>query len=516
MFSSSDFQKLRTNAARYRFLIFTLPFLPYFLTILFLDYTAYNNSSDTFLYIDIAHNLLKGRGFVTSFNAYQYWAGIYHPALTFVHSGFSLFLAPIYAIFSSVKSLVFSNLFLGLINVLMLYKIALSLYKDKAIAFWASFIFASSVCMEVTILRVLSEQLSLLVTLWAVYFFISERNINRRVILAAGLLLGIGIFIRSSSIIYPVAFILASASDLRFRSLKKGLYIAFIPLLMIVFYEAAVYIKYGYFFPEYPQAFKNYFLANFSCGGGFFAAMPAVRPFCSSVSPGYGLKNLADMGLVLFCILRVLIVFVLARIWKLFKSKDSAELLLFWLGFIQMVSLVLFYPYMRIGEFSWARFLLLPSAFLLVLGIKEFKEFSRVFFPHVKKVLFNCVLSVVFLSNFYQSYKTLEVYWQQDSRVVKVEQLRAIETFLAKNSRDTDLVAVSEYILGGLYLDRPTIALPSHNLLYDNTLDSFLNVYKPAKAVFEKEMGLDAVFLKNGYRRSDLLPKGSLFSAYEK
>ena len=118
--------------------------LPPLLTVVFLDPAVYNNSSDTFLYLDIARHLRAGDGFVCSFNVYQFWRGIAAPALPFVHVGLSVLLAGALSLGFSLKGLVLGAFVPAIVNGLLVAAIALRIYRDRGVAFWASVIFVGS------------------------------------------------------------------------------------------------------------------------------------------------------------------------------------------------------------------------------------------------------------------------------------------------------------------------------------------------------------------------------------
>jgi hypothetical protein len=490
--------------------IFVLPLLPLIWTVISLDYTAYNNSSDTFLYLDIAKNILAGRGPVVSFNVYQYWTGIFYPATVFIHTGFSYILAFLYALSPSITSLILFNFVIVFFNLWLIFLIAKRLYKDEALGVWAALIIASSVSVEITCLRLLTEQVSLMATLFAAHIFIADGVSARRKAITVGILLSIGIFLRSSSVIYPLAFFAAALClDARGRDsrgqgvrgldarlkikLSAALPYLLWPLCAGALYEAAVYWKFHSFFPQYPAAFKNYYLANFSSGGSFT------------------MINLAEMSKVLFCILRVLIIFAIFRMYKILKANVVSEVsvanekkqaIFLWLAVLQMAATVLFYPYMRIGEFQWTRFLLFPVVCLLLLAVDELKSFCFRFFPRTRILLFHSILAIVFLSNLYQSARVLEAYWQEAKTGIKVRELTALARWVRENTNDHDLVAVSEYIIGGVYLDRPTVVLPGYNTLTDNKLSVFIKIYKPQTVIFENTLFITLELERLGYKEA--------------
>lgn len=493
-------------------LLLAVLFLPYLVTILGLSPMAYNNSSDTFLYLDIAKNLAAGRGFVTSFNVYQYWPGVSYPALPFVQVGFPVILAWSLAVFSSLKALIASNLLVAFANCFLILRIVKKMYDDSVCGRWAAVLLASTVCMEITLLRLLTEEWSLLATLAAVLLFLTKDKISRRRIVAIGLLLFIGVLMRSASVLYPLAFcaaVLLSPKE-RFKSSRLSCALLLVAsfLVPLICYELAIYLRSHAWYPQYPQAFKNYYLATFSSGGRFHPTLPVIRPDLNDPLTRVSLVNFLDMVWVLWCVLRVLLIFAIFRLAKTFKTRNPGELVLCGLALVQLAAALLFYPYMRIGEFQWTRFLLLPAACLAIVAIRELREFCKKFFPRTAAILFHGILAIVLTSNLYQSYKVLEVYWQKETRVDKVEALESVVSWVNRNTREGDLVAVSEFIIGNAYLARPVVVLPLYKTLNNNNLRDFLGIYKPRAVIFENTLPLDRDLAFYGYKEAVFLSRG--------
>lgn len=459
---------------------------------------------------------MAGRGLVTSFNVYQYWPGIFYPVLPFIHSGLSLVLAAIYFIFPTVKALIMSNFLVAFLNSYLIFLIAKKLYQDRVIAYWAAFLIAATVSMEITVLRVLTEQFSLLVLLTAVWLFVSDEHLSRKKLNLIGLLLGAGVFIRSASIIYPLAFALALLLGKREGSGRaKEVFTIFAwPLAIIAGYELFIYLRFNTFFPQYPEAFKNYYLAV-TTGGQFFSKAPVVQPDAAVLNMNYFFMNISEMSRVVFCILRALVLFSFFRFFNILKERNKGELLLFWLFVLQASSTLIFYTYMRIGEFQWTRFLLLPVIALVVFGIKALKDFSQKFFPRAKFFFFHSFLAIVFLSNFYQSYKVVEFYWQEEEKGQKAGELISALDWVKKNTGELDLIAASEYVIGGVYLERPTVALPLYNTLNRKNLADFIGIYKPKAVICEKTLLIGSELEALGYRIVQNRPKDSLLEVFE-
>ncbi len=498
-------------------LLLFLPLVPYLFVVTRLSYIAFSNSSDSFLYLDIAKNIVSGRGFIVSFNAYEYWPGGIHPALPFVGVVFPVVLAGLSFFLHSVQALTVFNFLPAYVNFLLIYLIAQKLYRDRTVSLWAVFLTAAMVATEVTVLRILTEQLSLLVTLVALYIFLRDDAFSRLKLSGVGLLLGFGALLRPSTIYYPLVFSLALLVSRQTPAVRRKniFFFLFWSFILPVLYEALIYAKFNTFFPQYPSAYKNYYLATYSTGGYFLPQAPAVRPFLTNAFSSYVLNNMFHMGFILFAVLRVLIVFSFFRLLRVFKERPLGELIFLGLIVFQILGILFFYPYLKINQFELVRFLLLPLIGLILFGIKEFKAFTERFFPNTKSFLFSSILLILLFSNIYQTSKTLEIYWQED-KAGKVKDLKAAADWVRQNTKDRDLIAASEYLYSAVYLARPVVALPAHKLLNTNNLNQFLRIYQPRVVIFDKSypLGVEDQLEMSGYQKVKNWPKGSVFMAF--
>jgi len=476
------------------FLCLALVLLPSFLTAIFLDTSVYNNSSDTFLYLDIARHLQAGEGFLCTFNVYQFWRGIAAPALPFVHVGLSLLLAASSFLGLSIKGLVLGGFLPAIVNGFLVAAIARRIYRDRGLAFWASVILVACVCTQITLLRVLTEQWSLLITLSAVLIFVSKEKWSRWSLAGLAGLLFLGFMVRSAAVFYPYIFALAMITGRpgETRSWRQAVFFVSVYTAFLILWEGFIFLRYGSFFPQYPLAFKNYFLATRMTGGMFLDITPALLPFSGSGRfASLTIVNAAEMFYVLFCILRILVVPALWVAVNVLRRGSRAERLLLLLAAGQMAASLGFYPYMVIGEFSWTRFLLLPVACLLVLGGWGLRDFCVKFLPRTGKVFFHVVCAVILLANMYQAVRVLGVYWKEDRDGVKEAGLKAARRWVLSNTEKSDLVATSEYVVGNIGLERPVVVLPSHKTMSSNNLKDFLMVFSPKALLFEYTLPLD-------------------------
>lgn len=476
------------------FLCLALVLLPSFLTAIFLDTSVYNNSSDTFLYLDIARHLQAGEGFLCTFNVYQFWRGIAAPALPFVHVGLSILLAAALSIGCSIKSLILGGFLPAIVNGFLVAAIARRIYRDRGLAFWASVILVACVCTQITLLRVLTEQWSLLITLLAVLIFVSKETWSRWSLAGLAGLLFLGFVVRSAAVFYPYIFALAMIAGRsgETRPWRQTVFFVSVYTALLILWEGFIFLRYGSFFPQYPLAFKNYFLATRMTGGMFLDRTPALLSFSGSGRfASVTAVNAAEMFYVLFCILRVLVVPALWAAMSVLRRGSRAERLLLFLAAGQMAASLGFYPYMVIGEFSWTRFLLLPAACLLILGGWGLRDFCVKFLPRTGKVFFHVVCAVILIANMYQAVRVLGVYWKEGNGGVKEAGLKAAKGWVLSNTEKGDLIATSEYVVGNVGLERPVVVLPSHKTMSSNNLKDFLMVFSPQALLFEYTLPLD-------------------------
>jgi hypothetical protein len=125
------------------------------------------------------------------------------------------------------------------------------------------------------------------------------------------------------------------------------------------------------------------------------------------------------------------------------------------------------------------------------------------FLPRAGKVFFHAVFAVILLANMYQAIRVLDVYWQEDRAHVKETSLKAAKEWALSHTKNDDLVATTEYVVGNIDLERPVVVLPSHKTLSLNNLNNFLRIFSPQALVFEYTLPLDRYLLASeGYVRT--------------
>jgi len=504
----------------YVFVLSFFPLIPAFLSVLKLSYINYANCSDVFFYLDIAKNIAQGRGFVTSFNYYCYWPGIFFPAQAFVFIGFPLFLSPYFLFFKSIEPLFFLNFVICFFNAWLIYKIVKRLYKDKVFSFWSVVLIASTVSWQLTVFRILTEPLSLFFVLCGLWLFFScvedslTDHVLKRNISLIGILLALSIFVRSAALFIPLVFFLSYVLSSKSGKIRRSYSLPFLilPFGIVLIYGVIIFLKFHMFPVQYPLAFKNFYLATYSCGGGFFTGTPVCRPACLELAIFKNIvNNFMIEAKVLFCLLRLLLLFSILKVIKIFIERKPVELILAGLSVLQILLTPFLYFYVSLNEFEGTRFLFLPVIFLMILGIKGFHEFCTNYFPKTKKILFLSVLFIILVSNFNQSNQVLAIYGQEARKGTKERELKALGDWVSSQTKDSDLIAATDFILSNVDLNRPMVNIPTFLLLKKSNLENFITIYKPKVFVFENTLPIQDILVTFGYslaRNDD--PKGQI------
>ena len=494
--------------------LLAVPLAPLLFTVLRLDFIAYNNSSDTFLYLDIARNLIQGRGLVVSFNNYLFWTGTYYPALPFVHCAWPLLLSILWPVLSTLKSLVLCNFVLAIFNAGLVYRLAFRLMKDKPLAYVSALIFVASVSFQMTLLRLLTEQLSLLVTLLALWIW-TTGPLNLRRASAAGLCLAAGFLICSSGFFYPLGFaagLFFSAEDKTDKLRLAAVFLA-ASLGFMALWETVIHSAYGVFYPQYPAAFQNFYLSAFYHGGRLSLSIPALRPQAVSAPVSFLGTNVLGVLRALFAMLQLLLIFSLAGTVRILrKERSKLGLTLVLLAFVQIFSMVCFYPYIKLNDAELVRFLMLPVLAFLIIGLKEFKAFCFWFFRGRGKIFFVAIILIVFWANMRQSLEVLDYYWAE-SRTEKARVFKGIAAWVQENTKSGELIAAEEFVFGSVYLERPVVSFLQLKLLDENNLQKFKSIYHPRIIIVEKSAWKDRLLRQAGYCPV-LVKKGDFISPF--
>jgi hypothetical protein len=445
--------------------------LPYLVTVLALPPAAYNNSSDTFLYLDIARNIAEGRGAIVSFNVYRSWTGLFAPAWPFIHMGLPLILAMALKFIHSLRWLIALQFIPAWISLILVHRIALRIYQDRGVALWAALLVGVSVSMENVVMRSMTEPWHLVPLLGAVLLCHKEGKGRAQRMVLVGILLFAAIFIRAASLVYPFAF--AFAFLVRRGAWRERLIdaatVLVVPLGLWTIYQSVIYAKFGVLAPQYPEAFSRFYQMSSGGGKGAFGA------------------NAAEAFRALYCLLRILLVFFVLRVVKALRARSSGELLLLSLAVVQLGTHLVFYRGVRIGEFGWARFVLVPIIAGFIMGLKGARDVGDRYLPRLKGVFFAGLAVSVLVANAYQSLGVLGEYWTEARQGVKARELVVAEEWIKGNFRPDSLVAMSDVGLGGAWVYSPIVSLPELNLLTDNELQDFIDKYRPNLVLVEEK-----------------------------
>jgi hypothetical protein len=239
-----------------------------------------NMSADASVYLDIARNLISGKGLTISCNIYQYWKdGVYYPALIYMQFLFSILIAPVFFIFKTAESVNVFNVMISAVNTVLMYRLLIG-WNKFSIAFWSAVLIGTSSQMLYTSMFPWTEQVHLLFLLLSLSFIVSglqEQN-NKKIILA-GMLMGANCLIRAANFYAILSF---AASTLLLKrpireSLKKAALFVAAVTLFLACYQAFCFLKYGRFYPEYLKSAMSFRLGELLPGAYYEASRPVLR-----------------------------------------------------------------------------------------------------------------------------------------------------------------------------------------------------------------------------------------------
>lgn len=448
-------------------------------------------SSDACTYLDMARNFLAGRGLLCSYNVYQYWPGAYTPGWPFMQPLFPLLVAFIWKFVPSVHAVMVSNVFISGVNGMLLYAIAMTLYKNTRVALWSALLASVMWPMRMTAVPPWTEQLHLLSLLLALLVLIRNPGKSSSFFFS-GLLIGVNCLIRVAGLylafLLPVA--LFFCEGLNRHSLKKYFLFCLGILAVLLPYEFFCYARYHLFYPVYPQAAKEWTIA-LKTGCQYFFQQPVLR-IPDSARLHFTGSSLLQMG-------RHLILFFNAFLgdWPVFlcvilgfkgvsvllkKRFEETLLLTAGLGHVFLFSAT--YWWLPTWCLETHRYLLIPLTLtmpLAVQGLWDIKDMLKE--PFAKKYL-NLYFSIaVIFSLLYMSMPA----WQGSKRWAKYlfvrnpkeDSRQAALAWLKERTRTDDLIATTEF-QEAYGLDRPVVSLPEEKALTKENLARFLDVYKPA------------------------------------
>lgn len=460
---------------------------------------------DACCYLDIARNIANCKGAITSYNLYQYWPGVYYPALAYTHCLFSIVIAPIYAIFRTVEAVNLFNVFISGINAILLYFLLCRRYKT-AVAFWAALTVSIAPGMQETAMYPWTEQLFILVLLSSIsailYSFEKESTPK---IFFSGVIIGVIFLVRAAGTFSVISLIAAALvyQLLVKKNIKQWWVLLSGALLIPVGYELFCLLQYHVFYPENFKAVNRYMLAN-SFGGGFYQA---VKPVLQSTAANGHAAMLSDFfNHVIYIMTRLpgLTVFILPLGYFVFYRKNLLEISLFMVVVINIVGHAFNWAVNPIISSDTNRYLLvlviglIPLVFIFLYEILEAlkKQLSAWYSP----VIFGYAVALVFLPFLYNAL-TQNLYFSSRAALSEKQKIVALEndvfSWIQKNTNPDDIVA-TDYYQRVFALDRPVVPLPKGKMLTEINFKSYTQIYRP-KCVLTISMDYSKFLTVAGY-----------------
>lgn len=445
------------------------------------------NSSDACTYIDIARNLLENRGFVCSYNVYQYWPGAYYPAWTFMQPLFPLLAAAVWFFVPSVHSVMILNVFICGLNVILLYLIVQKLYDEK-LAFWSALLVSVMYPVRMTAVMPWTEHLHLLFFLLAIIAL--SKNGVFRPCFVAGILIGASVLVRVSGFFF--VFILAAAFLVTERSrsslVKKLSFFCAGFLLVMAPYEAFCLLRYDLFYPEYPIAAKNFTLAAIS-GGEYSSLRPVLT---AKIMPDFSFSSLTQVLKNVFMFAAafikdwplILIVTLAYRSIKILSRKVFLEILLLFLGIGHIALFSFSFWWLPENLLETHRYLLIPLAMLAPIAVKGLMDagdlLKEAFETRYKYIYFPVICSCLFVFFSYpgikMSHNRMKLLFYEDR---KETALRKTAEFFRDRTGENDIIATSEY-QEQYGLSRPVVSIPEGKAENEENIMKFIEIYKPS------------------------------------
>jgi hypothetical protein len=444
-------------------------------------------SPDATLYLDAARNLANGHGAVVSFNHYQLWQGAYYPLWPYVQPLFPVLAAPFFKS-GGVSAVITLNIFLLALNCSLVYFLVRRGAGVLA-GLIAALIVGFSYNIVYTAIYPWTEQLFIFVTLLAFYFYVYGRNKY----FLSGVLLGVSCLVRAAGFFNGLAFFAAILIVEAINGKKFSNCFKFAAgfLSIATGYEIFCLLKYHLFYPEYTRAGfifndASYFPGAWYTGGkGALHALPRTMPmrmrirefFINDESFAYSFK------VVSFLIILPVFYFF-SRLWK---KRDALVSILFFTGCISASFAVMWGWVQPIGQIiglDFIRLLVIPYLLLVVAGatfIFKLDDLTcgvsgrnglRIF------TIFAAGLTIFIVLSDYTTFRHI---FNDEAQQLSVQRLasRPVYAWLGKNSPDESLIAVQSPD-EAIFVNRPTVVLPSGELLTAGNIRDFLRIYNPA------------------------------------
>jgi len=418
------------------------------------------------------------------------------PSLAYGSFVYPLILAMILKVSGSLFMAAFLNVILAGVNAVMLYLILDNIYHNARLSFYGAILSSVSFSAFITSIHIWSEQVHLLILLFAILYFLRHWEHIRPVnLLFLGIVLALGYLTRVAGLFNLLAFAL-------FIFLKNGFkkqawvltgYLLLGFLAVVIPYQLFCFFNYRMFYPQYIKMDWD----RARVFGGYFDAqgIPVLRSvsfsgFSRVLSFFYPLWAKLVLSIKeIYINLGFLSFFLFASRQKENPGINWKQDLLWVIAIINFAGVII-YPMFRFSELDISRysliscFLLMPIALASLLRIFALlgTKFNARFCNAVAIGLVNiCLLT---LGSYYSSFSGKPL-----NRIIRARQNLEREVFawIKGNSFSAQRIGLCPSLIQeGFQLNRPVVCVPDRALLTSQNLQSFLKIYNPAFMIIAK------------------------------
>ena len=444
------------------------------------------SSPDASCYLDAGRNIFSGKGFVSSYNLYQFWPGKYFPLFPYTQPLYPI-LAGLFITLWGWKAAVYLNVFLCTVNAVMIYQL-LRLYTGRI----ESFLMTLGVCLSINFylsaLQAWTEQLHLFFLLSAITVFLKYERSHWMI----GVLFGLGCLVRVASAYNAFAFALAIAYLKGFskESLKFYLFVFFGFVLVLGSYELFCFFKYGFFYPQYSSAAKIHTLASSIPGAFYKESIPVLNslPHTMDVRSVFTTFNthIKDFYMSFGWMKETLALCLIFAVYEVLRKKHALMTIMLFQGFFVIgLYAFIYYWYDQLTQADVLRYSLVPFTLLWCAGFLSISNLikARVPGPYQRAVVIVFILMMFYvLSHKIISY----VQWRTafmnviHSKGFQSQQDKKQEIYdWIKANTPQDCLVASEWDQDGFLFSRPFVSLPKGELSGEKNLSDFLRIYRP-------------------------------------
>jgi len=431
------------------------------------------NTADASTYLNIAENIVSHKGFVVSYNLYQFFTAHYYPIWPYMQSIYPLLCSIVFMFHGGIEQVIRLNIFiLGLNTALIFYIIQTVVPSRLNVLFLVCMVFSFN--FYISAFYAWTEQFHLLL-----FFIIFLKYSDRpRGLAAVGLLNGILFLVRVAQIYNIMAYLLVILiAEVNIRQRTKNVLIFMGGFLAIVGpYQLFNLAVYHAFYPQYIKPAADYTMARISKLSTYKPGYPGLyNPVGFGGNREYFYQHLSDF----FVRINLFLIPVLAYV-SVPKPKNKGQFFIL-NCMLQSLFIILGYCY----SFNWnstidsLRYSLIPFVLIFLAGWFCFYELFFASEIKWKKLL---LVFLLFSFSFYSVdrylYTRQGFMSQPRTKIPYYIDLFEVYRWIDKNLPENILVASNED-QEPYFMHRPFISTPPYKSYNCNNLKIFNRMYSP-------------------------------------